>query len=131
MRYALIQRMKPSLLGPQKTFLPPENWENEESVKEWQRQIDEWHQECQKRVDAIPDEVFPTDYHLFLIQKKDHGTLEIEIDTLCPDVSISYSGDKKIMEPIMKDIYLYFGVSQEDIDGKSPRYRALLAALSC
>lgn len=130
MRYSLIQRCQPELLGPQKTILPPKDFQDEEALNLWQEQIEEWHQECQRRVNAISQEVFPTDYHLFLISKEDKGTMEIEIDTLCPNVSISYSGDQRLMESISKDIYLYFGVSQEDIDKKSPRYQTLLIALS-
>lgn len=130
MRYSLIQRHKPELLGPQKSIVPPRDFNDEESLKLWQAQIEEWHQECQRRVNAISQEVFPTDYRLFLIHVEEKGTLEIEMDTLCPAISISYSGDKKLMETISKDIYLYFGVSQTDIDNKSPRYLALLTALS-
>lgn len=130
MRYSLIQRYKPELLGPQKSIMPPRDFNDEESLKLWQAQIEEWHQECQRRVNAISQEVFPTDYRLFLIHVEEKGTLEIEMDTLCPAISISYSGDKKLMETISKDIYLYFGVSQTDIDNKSPRYQALLIALS-
>lgn len=130
MRYSLIQRCQPELLGPQKTIMPPRDFRDEEALKLWQAQIEEWHQECQRRVNAISQETFPTDYHLFLIHREEKGTLEVEIDTLCPEVSISYSGDQKLMESISRDIYLYFGVSQEDIDQKSPRYQALLTTLS-
>jgi len=79
---------------------------------------------------VIPYEVFPIDYHLFIINKGGHGTLIIELDTFHPNLSASYSGNKKIMEPILKDIYIYFGVSQEDIDYRTNRYEMLLAVLS-
>lgn len=101
-----------------------------QAVSKWQQQIDAWFKECQEKTDAIPYKVFPTDYHLFIINKGNLGSLEVEMDTLRPTLSISYSGDPKIMQPILKDIYLYFGVSKEDIDHRTERYTSLLSALT-
>lgn len=129
MKYYLIQSEKSELLGEEKKFPLPEDFNDGQAVREWQRQIDEWTNECQRKADAIPYEVFPTDYHLFIINKGEHGTLEIELDTFYLNFSTSYSGNKKIMEPILKDIHIYFGVSQEDIDYRTSRYEMLLAVL--
>lgn len=130
MKYHLIRRKNPDLLGEEKQFLPPEDWNDQQAVLEWHQKLDDWTEECQRRADAVPYEVFPTDYHLFIINKGELGSLEVEMDALCPYLSVSYSGDKKVMEPILRDIYLYFGVSQEDIDHRTERYGSLLAALS-
>ena len=130
MKYDLIRRHNPELLGEEKKFFPPADLNDKQAVLEWQQQLDAWFRECQEKTDAVPYEVFPTDYHLFIINKGELGSLEIEMDTFCPHLSVSYSGDKKIMAPILKDIYLYFGVSKEDIDHQTERYMFLLTALT-
>lgn len=129
-KYGLIQRRNPELLGGEKEIIPPDDFNDQEAVKEWMRQIEEWTEERRRIVDKIPDEVFPTDYHMFIIDKGEWGKLEVEVDTVSEVIGVSYSGDKKVMEPILRNIYLFYGVSQEDIDKKSERYRSLLAALS-
>lgn len=130
MKYLLIRREKPELLGEEKKIAPPKDFNNIQLVKEWQKSIEEWNNECLKKIESISDKVFPTDYHLFLINKKEDGTLEIELDTLYPNISISYSGNKKILEPILKNIYMYYGVSKKDISYKTERYKTLLSILS-
>lgn len=130
MKYDLIRRHNPELLGEEQQFFPPADLNDQQAVSEWQQQIDAWVKECQKRTDAVPYEMFPTDYHLFIINMEEKGSLEIEADTLYPNLSISYSGDRKVMEPILKDIYLYFGVSKEDIEHRTERYTSLLSALT-
>lgn len=130
MKYLLIRREKPELLGEEKKIAPPKDFNNIELVKEWQKSIEEWNNECLKKTESISDKVFPTDYHLFLINKKENGTLEIELDTLYPNIYISYSGNKKILEPILKNIYMYYGVSKKDIHYKTERYKTLLSILS-
>ncbi len=130
MKMALIQREKPELLGGEKHFDPPSDFQNMEAVNKWQRELDDYIHDCERKTELISNEVFPVDYHLFLINKEAQGTLEVEIETLRSLLSISWSGDKKIMEPISKDIYLYYGVSQRDIDEKTERYLGLLACLS-
>lgn len=130
MKYLLIQREKPELLGIEKKIAPPKDFNNIKLLKEWQKSIEEWNNECLKKTESISDKTFPTDYHLFLINKKNDGTLEIELDTLHPNISISYSGNKKILEPILKNIYMYYGVSKKDIHYKTERYKTLLSILS-
>lgn len=129
MKMALIQREKPELLGGEKHFNPPSDFHDMEAVNKWLRKLNDWIHDCEKKTDLISNDVFPVDYHLFLIQKEDQGTLEVEIETLRPLLSVSWSGDKKVMEPISKDIYLYYGVSKKDIEEKTERYLSLLAFL--
>ena len=59
--------------------------------------------------------------------------MEMEIDYHWNIFGISYSGSKndmKQMKKIAKDLYLYYGVSEEDIRNKSERYHSLLVTLS-
>lgn len=130
MKYLLIRREKPELLGEEKKIAPPKDFNDIELLKEWQKSIEEWNNQCLNKTESISDDIFPTDYHLFLINKKENGTLEIELDTLYPNISISYSGNKKILEPILKNIYMYYGVSKKDIHYKTERYKTLLSILS-
>ena len=83
-----------------------------------------------RHTDAPPD--IPMDFHIYEISLGD-GCLEMEIDYHWNIFGISYSGSKKSMKrmkEIAKDLYLYYGVSEEDIRTKSERYHSLLATLS-
>lgn len=58
---------------------------------------------------------------------------EIEIDPAWAVFGVSYSGNKKAMKhfgKIAKDLYRYYGVSEEDISKRSERYLYLLGVLS-
>lgn len=129
MKYSLIQRERPELLGEEKQFVPPSDFGDENAVREWHSQVEAWIKEREAKADAIPKEIFPTDYHMFLIDKGESGTLEIELDTNYPGISISYSGEKKVMEEISQDIYRYYGVSKEDIENGTERFQSLVSAL--
>lgn len=76
-----------------------------------------------------PDHVISMDFHLYEI-RIDGGSLEIAIDSIWNIFGISYSGNKKGMkqlQKISKDMYSYYGVSEEDIKQKTKRYFALVA----
>ncbi len=48
-------------------------------------------------------------------------------------LAISFTGDKKVMRKLQKitlELYLYYGVTEEDIKNRTERYRTLLIALS-
>lgn len=129
MKYSLIQRQRPELLGEEIKLLPPEDFSDKQAVSDWQKNIIALTDECRRKSDLVPHEIFPTDYHLFIINRGD-GRLEIEVDTFHQVISVSYSGEKKVMEPILKDIHLYYGVAKEDIEQKTERYQMLVTVLS-
>ena len=61
------------------------------------------------------------------------NTIDLEIDYIWNIFGISYSGNRKVMkkfEKISKDLYLYYGVSEDDIKKRTERYSSLVAALS-
>lgn len=63
----------------------------------------------------------------------DDGCLEMELDYIAKIFGVSYSGNKRVMKQLKKiaqDLYLYYGVTEEDIKNKSERYSSLLAILS-
>lgn len=57
----------------------------------------------------------------------------MEIDYIWDIFGVSYGGSKKAMKQLKKisqDLYIYYGVTEEDIRSKSERYSSLLATLS-
>ncbi len=77
-------------------------------------------------------EQMPMDFHVYEVNMGE-GRLEMEVNYCGNIFGVSYSGKKKFMKQmheIAKDLYLYYGVSEEDIKQKSQRYHSLLAILS-
>lgn len=126
LKESLIIEKRPDLLGELKELVRPEVYD-EKGIRELHRQIQarsEW-------IAAIPDEEMPMDYHVYEMRLKD-GRLEMEIDYLWNIFGISYSGSKKTMknlEKVARELYLYYGVTKEDIANKSKRYSSLVTAL--
>lgn len=124
---SLISRHKPELLGDLKELERPETY-TEETVKELQRQF----LARREMIDRIPDSEMPMDFHIYEIESG-QARLEMEIDYRWGIFGISYSGSKKEMKQfkgVARDLYLYYGVSEEDIENKTERYHSLLAILS-
>ena len=127
LKESLISRHKPELLGELAEILRPDDY-TLESVKALQDQF----QARREKAEAVTEEQMPMDFHIYEIGLGD-GRLEMEIDYRWNILGISYSGSKKAMKrmkEIAKDLYLYYGVSEEDILHKSERYHSLLATLS-
>lgn len=127
LKESLISRYQPELLGDLKEVKRPEAF-TEDSIKELQRQF----LARRERIDSIPDEEIPMDFHIYEISSG-KARLEMEIDYRWEVFGISYSGSKKEMKQfkeIARDLYLYYGVSEEDIRNKTDRYHSLLATLS-
>ena len=75
---------------------------------------------------------FPMDFHVYEI-RIDDSLLEVAIDYLHESFGVSYSGRKKAIkrfQKIAKDLYVYYGVSEADIQNKTQRYLSLLGILS-
>lgn len=124
---SLVSRFRPELLGDLAEVIRPDEY-TPETVKALQEQF----QARRERVEAISEEAMPMDFHIYEISLDD-GRLEMEIDYHWNVFGISYSGNKKTMKrmkEIAKDLYLYYGVSEEDIRHESERYHSLLATLS-
>lgn len=131
LRCSLIQREKPELIGAQ-TPLPPENFDrkNMEELQKWMKEVDRRARSCEQKAASLPEEAFPMEYYLYFIEKGENGHMAIEIETGRRILSISYSGKKEMLQPIVKDIYRYYGVTKEDIATKSDRYKALVMELA-
>lgn len=127
LKESLISRHKPELLGELAEILRPDDC-TPESVKALQNQF----QAHRERAEAVSEEQMPMDFHIYEISLGD-GRLEMEIDYRWNIFGISYSGSKKTMKrmrEVAKELYLYYGVSEEDIRHKSERYHSMLATLS-
>ncbi|WP_456067381.1 hypothetical protein [Eshraghiella crossota] len=71
-------------------------------------------------------------FHLYKIGIDD-DFLEMEIDYTWNIFEMSYSGNKKVMKrfkKIARDLYSYYGVTEEDIRNKTKRYSSLVTNLS-
>lgn len=127
LRQSLIIKHKPELLGDLAELKQPEEY-NEESLKALWNQIELQSQ----RANEISEELFPINFHIYRWELPSGGRIEFEIETIWKVFGTSYSGGKKEMkqlERISKEAYLYYGVSQEDIENCTERYSALLTIL--
>ena len=127
LKESLILQHEPELLGEMKD-IPKPDVSNEESVREYFCKI----KTRSEMIAEMPDNVIPMNFHLYEIRIGD-DSLEMEIDYIWNIFGISYSGNKKVMkqfEKISKDLYIYYGVSEDDIKKKTERYLSLVTALS-
>ena len=127
LKESLIITHKPDLLSDMKDIPKPTDY-TEESLREFFNQL----QSRSEMISQIPDEEMPMDFHIYEITFDD-GRMEMEIDYKWDIFGISYSGNKKIMKELRKiscDLYLYYGVTEEDIDNNTKRYSSLLTTLS-
>lgn len=124
---ALIIMHKPELLGGFAELARPDVL-NGESAEEMYRQL----QLRSEMAANIPDNEMPMDFHIYEIRIED-GRMEMEIDFMWDIFGLSYSGNKKTMKKMRKitqELYMYYGVSGEDIKNKTKRYSSLLTTLS-
>lgn len=122
-----IMRYRPELLGTLSEIKPPKR-NDAEALQEFFEQIEL----RSKRAGAVADEVFPIDFHLYEIKFPDGGNMQIAMEKVWNELGVSYSGDKKRMKQLKKlckRIYLYFGVTAEDIENQTERYNTLLSIL--
>ena len=127
LKESLILQHKPEVLGEMKD-IPKPDISNEESVREYFCKINT----RSEMIAEMPDDVIPMNFHLYEIRIGD-DFLEMEIDYIWNIFGISYYGNKKVMkqfEKISKDLYIYYGVSEDDIKKKTERYLSMVTALS-
>lgn len=124
---ALVQRTRPDLLGEDREPKFPKS-ESREDIKTWLEEV----QAREEKAAAVPEEVFPIDYHLYHIAFLDYGTLDLEIEKVHQIFSVSCSGHSKKMKhlkKVMRDIYRYYGVTEADIADRTERFRMLVVEL--
>lgn len=125
MRFSLIQREQIDLLPK----LPElKEFQDKEMVGLWQKEFDEWQKQSEAIVEKVPQEILNMDYHLFVLDKGEAGSMQVETEMNRGLIAMQYSG--RGFDPILKDIYLYYGVSEEDILNKTERYQNLVSTLA-
>ena len=127
LKASLVMRHHSDLLG-EMTDLKPFEGEDVESLKTFCEQI----QEREKMVAEIADDIFPLDFHIYEIKCPENCMMQIGVETVWQVIDGSFSRDKKTMKELKKlfrEIYLYYGVTSEDIKNETERYKSLLAAL--
>lgn len=128
MKFSLIQREQPELIGADKQLRCPENLDlqDKEALLAWMEEVDAYTRACEKRAEAIPEEAFPISYHLYVIDCGAEGKIEIETEETRGLMEVNSSGNLKKMQKIVRDIYLYYGVTKEDVENNTDRYRMLV-----
>ena len=127
LKASLVMRHRPDLLGELMDLEPPEG-EDVEALKAFWEQI----QEREKMAAEIADDIFPVDFHIYAIKCPENCMMQIGVETVWQVIDGSFSGDKKTMKQLrklFKKIYLYYGVTAEDIKNETERYKSLLGVL--
>lgn len=127
LKASLIMRHRPDLLGELINLEPPEG-EDVEALKAFCEKIQEW----EKMAAEIADDIFPLDFHIYEIKWSENDRMQIGVETVWQVLDGSFSGDKKTMKQLKKlykKIYLYYGVTAEDIKNETERYKSLLGVL--
>ena len=127
LKESLILQYKPELLGEMKD-IPVPDFSNEASVKEYLGKI----KTRSEMIAEMPDSIIPMDFHLYKIEINDNF-LTMEIDYTWNIFGMSYSGNNAVMKKfkkISRDLYSYYGVTEEDIKNKTKRYSSLVTNLS-
>ena len=127
LKASLIMRHRPDLLGELINLEPPDG-EDMEALKAFCGKI----QERCDRAAEIADDIFPMDFHIYEIKWAENDRMRIGVETVWQVLDCSFSGDEKTMKQLrklFKKIYLYYGVTAEDIENETERYKSLLGVL--
>lgn len=120
----LIAAHKPELLDGLPEITPPDIL-NRKTSQELSRQL---HVRSEM-IAKIPDHEMPMDFHIYELRTA-HGRAEMKIDFIWGLLELSYSGKPKALKKLTRELYLYYGVTEEDIRDKTQRYLSLISVLS-
>lgn len=127
MRCSSILQYAPELLREYAT--PPEFTSRDaEGVRKFQEELEKRKQFAAE----ISKEVFDIEFFVFEQRRKD-GNMQICLEKRFGYIGANASGTPKYMRTfskIYKDAYKYYGVTQEDIDNESRRYKELVNCLA-
>ena len=127
LKASLVMRHRPDLLGELMDLEPPEG-EDVKALKAFYEQL----QKREKIAAEIADDIFPIDFHIYEIKWSENDRMQIGVETIWQVLDGSFSGDKgtmKQLRKLFKKIYLYYGVTAEDIKNETERYKSLLGVL--
>ena len=124
---SLIMRRRPDLLGELMDLDAPKRVD-QESLRAFLEQI----QERNRMAEEISEDIFPIDFHIYEIKWTENVRMRIGVENVWQVLDGSFSGDKKTMKQLkklLKRVYLYYGVTAEDIKNETERYTYLLSIL--
>lgn len=127
MRASFLLQYKPELLG-ELAELPKLEKQDEESVRLFMAQMEE----RQRAAEHIAADIFDIDLHIYEMQQEE-DVARITLENTYGYIGGSASGSKKFMRKyhnMFQDIYRYYGVSQNDIEGQTKRYQELVKTLA-
>ncbi len=130
LRVSLLFEHRQDLVG-EPCFPSIDDIEDTEAVL---RMMDEATKKNQEKADSIPREVFDLDFHKYVkTEKNAENMMDVTIERNTGYIGGGASGSNSFIRKsnkILKDTYLYYGVSEEDIRTNSQRYKDLLVQLS-
>ena len=125
LRSSFVMQYEPQLLG-EYAALPELKSQNEEGIKIF---LDAMRVRQEKACE-VPEELFYLDYYYFEKQEKDLH-MEIQLESRFEYIGGSTSGKKlSKFRKIYRDVYKYYGVSEDDIKYHTKRYENLLRQLA-
>lgn len=125
MRFSLVQRERFDLLPAQPQL---KDFHDKEAVIKWHIELDEWEKKSEAIVEKLPAEIMNMDYHLFVLDKGEEGSMQVEMEKNRGLIEMQYTG--RGFAPIIKNIYVYYGVSEEDIMNRTERFQNLLTIIA-
>lgn len=122
---AVIYKYKPELLGEFQHISAPDI-SDEKSMQEFYQLLEK----RERIIETISDEEISLDFKMYeLVQENSH--LEMVLDSKWNILNLNFGGGREQMRKlkrIAQDIYLYYGVTEEDIKNKTERYAILVGA---
>lgn len=127
LRASFILQYKPELLGEYAKLPSLESEEPEAVIEHLEK--------CKKQLQyaaAVSKEQFDIDLHKYIKQYSDiNESLDVVIETKYGYIGGGASGDRAVkdLNKMMISLHKYYGVTQEDIDGQTERYKNLIRTL--
>ena len=125
-RASFIMQYAPQLLGSYAQY-PRLESKDAEGLKKFQEEIGR----RQEAAENVPREVFDIDLRIWEKKEADF-TMRLVLESRCRYIGMSANGSKKKMKQfkkLEKAIWRYYGVTQEDIDQKTDRYKEVVREL--
>lgn len=131
MRTSFLFEHRPDLVeGQEIDFKPDPSMEQDEIVRQLQEKIEKEREIAE----SIPREVFDIDYHRYIKTGKNiNDSMDIIIERNYAYFGGGAQGSNGYIRKwrrIYKDVYRYYGVSEEDIRNRTKRYKDLVLELS-
>lgn len=131
---ALVREHAPELLGEPPQGIDSSDLENEEAIQKYLAECEAY----QERAMAVSEEQFPMNYHHYRITLEECGVIDVGIEYVNGFLEAAWTtincnrrkNTKSKLDRVCKDIYLYYGVTKDDIEKNTERMKSLMAVLT-